>query len=153
MVAPAPLLHIIKIHLCRRVSDNSPSEVFDITSLKISPSSSTSFIPLVRYLGSSVFCLISESGYHSHTLQAIQYHNTVSLIAPFFHQNLPETGMDRNEDETITADRCNFMSIFRTHVVTGHSIIEVLQSVVVFPQTKFWRVANFLKSCHFLKSL
>ena len=64
-------------------------------------------------------------------IQAIPYHNTVFLIAPFFCQNLPKMGLDRNEDETITANGCNFMGILRTYVVTGHSIMKVLWSVVV----------------------
>ena len=67
-------------------------------------------------------------------IQDIPYHNTVSLIAPFFfYQNLPETGMERNEYGTTTADEYNFMRILRTYLVTSYSIIEVLQSVIVFP--------------------
>ena len=128
-----------------KVLDNYHSEAFDITSLKIPISSLTSLILLVMHLVSSIFAQYLRCTIAIYT---IQYHNVASLIDPFFHQNLPETGIDRNEDETMTADGCNFFSILRTHVVTGHNIIEVFQSVVVFPQTKFCRVTNFLKSCY-----
>ena len=84
---------------------------------------------------------MSEKGHTSHTIP--QY---CVPYSPIFHQNLPEAGMERHEHGTMTADGCDFMGILRTHVVTSCSITEILKSVAVFPQIKFCRVANFLKS-------
>ena len=154
-------------------------------------------IPLVRYLGSWIFCTMSEKGYTTgHPLSSPRnvgwpgfqvagallclhdtfwdpklllsyperhpsvhcihsFHDyifricfpcfnsslwlvmTVSLKAPFWHQNLPETEKSGNEDEARRVHGCNFMGIFRIHVVIDYTFVKVPESVVVFPQAKF----------------
>ena len=75
----------------------------------------------------------------------------MSLIAPFFHQNLPEIGMDRNEYEKMIADGCNFMSMPRTHVMTSCSIIGDLAVSDCFSTNKVLQGCKFPEKLAFFK--
>ena len=76
----------------------------------------------------------------------------LSLKAPFFYRNPPETGKGRNGDHVMRGDRYNFTCICRMHVAIDHKIGKFLQPVVDSAQTKFWGVPIFVKNSHFLKA-